>query len=116
MIDIYLSGWDLIPEGNPIVTNSSRLLPVRYRGKPAMLKLATEEEERLGGVLMEWWDGDGAARVLARDDNALLLERAEGTASLAEMHALGATMRLVESCAPWRPGCTLPGRSRRRRN
>ena len=50
-----------------------------------MLKLATEEEERFGGVLMEWWDGDGAARVLARDDDALLLERAEGTASLADM-------------------------------
>jgi streptomycin 6-kinase len=28
-----------------------------------MLKLATEEEERFGGVLMEWWKGDGAARV-----------------------------------------------------
>jgi streptomycin 6-kinase len=89
MIDTYLSRWDLIPDGNPIVTNSSRLLPVRHRGKPAMLKLATEEEERLGGVLMEWWDGDGAARVLARDDNALLLERAEGTASLAEMARTG---------------------------
>jgi len=22
-----------------------------------MLKLATEDEERFGGVLMEWWDG-----------------------------------------------------------
>jgi streptomycin 6-kinase len=89
MIDIYLSQWDLIPDGKPIVTNSSRLLPVRHRGKPAMLKLATEEEERLGGVLMEWWDGDGAARVLARDDDALLLERAEGTASLADMARTG---------------------------
>jgi streptomycin 6-kinase len=89
MIDIYLSQWELIPDGKPIVTSTSRLLPVRHRGKPAMLKLATDEEERLGGVLMEWWDGDGAARVLARDDNALLLERAEGTASLAEMARTG---------------------------
>jgi streptomycin 6-kinase len=89
MIDIYLSQWDLNPDGNPIVTNTSRLLPVRHRGKPAMLKLTTHEEERLGGVLMEWWDGDGAARVLARDDNALLLERARGTASLADMARTG---------------------------
>ena len=89
MIDSYLSRWDLIPDGSPIVTNTSRLLPVRHRGEPAILKLATHEEERLGGVLMEWWDGDGAARVLARDGDALLLERAEGTASLADMARTG---------------------------
>lgn len=81
MFDPYLSRWNLIPDGSPIVTRSGRLLPVRRRGEPAMLKLATEEEERFGGVLMEWWDGDGAARVLARDNDALLLERAEGAAS-----------------------------------
>jgi streptomycin 6-kinase len=85
MFDIYLDRWNLIPDGSPFVTRSSRLLPVRRQGEPAMLKLATEEEERFGGVLMEWWDGDGAARVLARDDDALLLERAEGSASLADM-------------------------------
>jgi streptomycin 6-kinase len=89
MFDIYLSQWDLIPDGGPIVTNTSRLLPVRRRGEPAMLKLVSHEEERSGGVLMAWWDGDGAARVLARDDHALLLERAEATASLAEMARTG---------------------------
>jgi len=50
-----------------------------------MLKLSCEEEERHGGVLMEWWDGEGAARVLARDETALLLERAVGLDSLADM-------------------------------
>jgi streptomycin 6-kinase len=95
MIDTYLREWDLVPDGSPIVTNTSRLLPVRRRGAPAMLKLATHEEESLGGVVMEWWDGDGAARVLARDDDALLLERAEGTASLAEMARTG---RDEEAC------------------
>jgi streptomycin 6-kinase len=44
MSDSYLSGWDLIPGGSPIVTRTSRLLPVRHRGEPAMLKLATDEE------------------------------------------------------------------------
>jgi streptomycin 6-kinase len=54
-----------------------------------MLKLSHEEHERLSGALMEWWDGDGAARVLARNDTALLLERAMGSASLANMARIG---------------------------
>ncbi|WP_454624243.1 aminoglycoside phosphotransferase family protein [Bradyrhizobium cenepequi] len=63
------------PDGEPIVTRAARLLPVLLHGKPAMLKLSFEEDERLGGAVMKRWDGDGAARVLARDEHALLLER-----------------------------------------
>jgi streptomycin 6-kinase len=85
MFDMYLDRWDLAPDGDPITTHSSHLLPVRHCGAPAMLKLALEEEERFGGALMEWWDGIGAARVLARDPDALLMERAVGGASLADM-------------------------------
>jgi streptomycin 6-kinase len=85
MFDAHLSRWNLIPDGNPIITQSGHLLPVRRRGEPAMLKLATEKEENFDVMLMEWWDGDGAARVLARNPDALLLERAEGVASLADM-------------------------------
>jgi len=104
MFDIYLTRWNLLPDGSPIFTRSAGLLPVRRLGEPAMLKLATEEEERFGGLLMEWWNGDGAARVLARDDNALLLERAEGTASLADMARNG---RDDEAC---RVLCTVAAR------
>lgn len=50
-----------------------------------MLKIASEAEERRGGLLMSWWGGEGAARVLAQEGNALLLERATGTGSLVEM-------------------------------
>lgn len=50
-----------------------------------MLKIPRVEEERLGGQLMVWWQGDGAAKVLAEDEGVLLLERATGTGSLAEM-------------------------------
>jgi streptomycin 6-kinase len=89
MFEPYLRHWDLISDGDPIATPAARLLPVRRRGEPAMLKLSVEEDERFGGVLMEWWDGDGAARVLARDDAALLLERAMGPASLADMPRTG---------------------------
>lgn len=85
MFTEYIVRWDLIPDGAPIRTHSSRLLPVRQRVVPAMLKIAQADEERQGGSLMVWWNGDGAARVLAHAGDALLLERAECTHSLAQM-------------------------------
>jgi streptomycin 6-kinase len=54
-----------------------------------MLKVALEAEEKHGGVLMAYWDGDGAAKVLAQKDGALLLERALGTISLADLARSG---------------------------
>ena len=88
-LDVHLARWDLVPDGEPIQTPSSLLLAVRRNGVPAMLKIAREEEERRGGALMEWWNGDGAAKILARDEEALLLERAAGPRSLAAMVASG---------------------------
>jgi streptomycin 6-kinase len=85
----YCAHWNLVPDGTEIATPSSLLLPVRRLGVPAMLKIARDEEERRGGRLMGWWQGDGAARVLLHDDTALLLERAEGSATLAAMVAEG---------------------------
>jgi streptomycin 6-kinase len=49
MFDFYLSRWELLPDGDSIITRSSRLLPVLYRDQPAMLKIAVEAEERSGG-------------------------------------------------------------------
>ena len=72
----FLERWDLERDGEPIITPRAQLLPVRWKGAPAMLKVATEPEERFGGLLMAWWSGDGAARVLAQDGAGLLLERA----------------------------------------
>ncbi|TCH96799.1 APH(6) family putative aminoglycoside O-phosphotransferase [Roseococcus sp. SYP-B2431] len=89
MFDAHLRRWNLVPDGPPILTRAARLLPVQQAGEPAMLKLSVEADERAGGVLMAWWDGDGAARVLAQDDEALLLERAMGPGSLAEMARAG---------------------------
>lgn len=89
MFDSYLEKWSLVADGEPIVTRAARLLPVTRHGEPAMLKLSLEEDERLGADVMVWWDGDGAARVLARDDCALLLERACGPASLSDMARTG---------------------------
>ena len=72
MFENYLDRWRLDPDGEPITTATSRLLPVRSNGVPAMLKVATEPEERRGADTMIWWDGDGAACVLAHESDALL--------------------------------------------
>ncbi|HEV2499484.1 MAG TPA: aminoglycoside phosphotransferase family protein [Terriglobia bacterium] len=87
--DTYIALWGLTPDGVPIFTHSSKLLPVRWKGRPAMLKIAESEEERAGGSLMVMWAGQGTARVLAHDDDALLMERAAGTASLADLARKG---------------------------
>jgi streptomycin 6-kinase len=81
----YLLRWKLTPDGEPIITPTSRLLPVKREGALAILKLATHPEEKAGAALMAWWDGSGAARVLARDDDAILLERGKEPQALAEL-------------------------------
>ncbi|MGE3717647.1 MAG: aminoglycoside phosphotransferase family protein [Bauldia sp.] len=85
----YFRRWRLKPDGAALVTHSSSLHPVIFGGLPAMLKLPFHPEERDGGVLMEYWAGDGAAEVYDRDDAAILLERATGTRSLAAMARAG---------------------------
>lgn len=85
----YLQRWRLAPDGEPIQTHSSRLLPVRRDGEPAMLKISHAVEERLGPHVMRWWDGGGAARVLEFGGDAVVLERATGTRSLNAMAKAG---------------------------
>ncbi len=85
MFEAWLRRWALEPDGAPIVTANSRLLPVRQDGRPAMLKLALTEEEQAGIAVLFWWAGEGAARLLAAEGHALLMERAEGPRSLGEM-------------------------------
>lgn len=85
----YLLRWGLVPDGDPITTPAARLLSVLLKGEPAMLKLPCEDEECHGGVLVEWWGGEGAARALARGETALLLERTVGFGPLADMARAG---------------------------
>lgn len=88
----WLVRWGLVRDGEPIRTHASRLLPVLRGGTPAMLKLPEVEDERRGYLPLEYWDGDGAARLLARSENggAMLIERATGKRSLAAMARSGA--------------------------
>jgi streptomycin 6-kinase len=81
----WLKRWALVPDGAPIITPGSRLLPVRLNDRPAMLKVALDVDEKYGNRLMSWWDGDGAAQVLAHHEDGLLLERAMGSRSLMHM-------------------------------
>jgi streptomycin 6-kinase len=86
----YIDRWALVRDGDPIITHSSRLLPVLRNGEPTMLKIATDPEEKWGAGLMIWWDGVGAARVIEHADDAILLERATGNRSLVTMAQHGA--------------------------
>jgi streptomycin 6-kinase len=87
----WLERWKLKPDGEPFRThyNGNWLLPVRRGGAPAILKIAPSEHERAGAALMTWLAGDGAARVLAWEGDALLLERLPASRSLAEMARSG---------------------------
>lgn len=89
-VELWLRRWGLTPDGPARSSPTSTVLPVRFDGRPAILKLATLDEERRGGKLMAWWDGEGAAPVLACEGDALLLARAEGIGDLATMSRSGA--------------------------
>lgn len=84
-----LAAWDLHADGALITTHSSWLTPVRRAGTPLMLKVARIDAEEAGYRLMSWWAGRGAARVLAEETGALLLERGLDRRDLASMARAG---------------------------
>lgn len=111
--------WSLVPDGEPIRTPGSDLFPVRQDGQPAMLKIAHDREEQFGAEIMIWWNGDGAAKVLAHETPAILLERATGSRSLADMARNGrddeacrilcaTTAKLHKTRPTPRPDCLVP--------
>ncbi|MGV0819351.1 aminoglycoside phosphotransferase family protein [Martelella sp. AMO21009] len=89
MFDTLLAKWRLTPDGPPIVTATGTLLPVLRDRAPAMLKRFTDPEEAIGAVLLKWWDGDGAVRILAQDGDVILMERAKGPVALAALSLAG---------------------------
>jgi streptomycin 6-kinase len=87
----WIRRWSLSADGEAFETRfGSRLMPVRCDGAAAMLKIAGHPEEVRGGALMDWWAGQGAARVLRREGKAIVLERAQGPRSLSAMALHGA--------------------------
>ncbi|NQD75360.1 aminoglycoside phosphotransferase family protein [Pseudomonas sp. CM27] len=89
VFDRYLKAWALTIDGDPIASLNGQLFPVRHGDIPAMLKVSHSREEQAGGQLMAWWEGNGAAPVLCLEGEALLMKRAQGTASLARMARTG---------------------------
>ncbi|MFJ3047951.1 aminoglycoside phosphotransferase family protein [Herbaspirillum chlorophenolicum] len=95
LFDAYLQRWNAHPDGEPFATHAGYLMPVRLGGhpggRPAMIKISRHIDERIGCQVMRWWDGDGAARVYAYDEEAgvLLMERATGSGNLLNMALQG---------------------------
>ncbi len=89
MFEPYLSDWALTIDGEAFASSNGHLLPVRWQHQAAMLKVSHEPEELAGNRLMVWWNGGGAAPVLAQDGNALLLARAQGSNTLPQMVQAG---------------------------
>lgn len=89
LIEPWLARWGLTRDGEAFDSLAGRLAPVRLDGRAAMLKVSRSPEEVRGARLMAWWAGEGAARVLALEGDALLLERAEGSEDLARMARSG---------------------------
>jgi len=89
MFEDQIRRLGLIRDGEPIVTPTSRLLPVRWKNTSAMLKVVTLPEEVIGGALLGWWNGRGAARILVREGSAIVLERAENRIRLADLARTG---------------------------
>lgn len=89
MFGPYLQRWNLVPDGQAIHTHSSDLLPVRWHGKPAMLKVARTDEETTGNTLMVWLNGRGTARVYAHHNEAVVLERLNPEPSLVTLVQAG---------------------------
>jgi streptomycin 6-kinase len=86
-----LNRWNLIPDGTPFITHTSQLYPVKTatHGIKAMLKVTDDTDEQAGNALMAWWEGNGAAQVIAHENEAILLSRACGSASLSAMSREG---------------------------
>lgn len=85
MLSKKWADWNLTAAGDAFETHTSWLQPVQWRGRPAMLKvLKPSSDEHQGLPLLQWWNGDGAVRVFARSDNAVLMERGERGGELAD--------------------------------
>ncbi|MDR2309185.1 MAG: hypothetical protein LBE53_18595 [Paucimonas sp.] len=92
----YLHRWQLSVDGEAFTSLSGSLLPVRQGELSAMLKVSDAAEEQAGSSLMAWWQGEGAAPVLALEGEALLMLRAQGVESLVDMAVNGRDLEATE--------------------
>lgn len=81
----WLDRWRLTPDGEAFDSTWSRLLPVRRDGRALMLKACMAGQEVHGSAFLAGYGGQGAVRVLEREADAVLLERAGAPLSLSDI-------------------------------
>jgi streptomycin 6-kinase len=76
----YLASWNLTNPQPLAETGTSTVYTVQHNGETVVLKLIKPHgiEERAGAVVLGCYSGQGAVRLIASDDNAHLLEYADG--------------------------------------
>lgn len=108
----WLERWALTPDGEAISGTWATVLPVRRGDELGMLKAGLTDSETAALDLLAWYDGDGAVRLLERGDGAVLMERAVGTRSVADMARAGddegALRLLCEAAARLHAARALP--------
>jgi streptomycin 6-kinase len=108
----WLRRWNLVPDGEVIAGTWAKVIPVRSNGEPAMLKAGLTDSEASALDLLSWYGGEGAVRLLARGDTAVLMERAVGERSLAAMTRAGddeeALRVLCDAAARLHAGRAIP--------
>ncbi len=76
----YLEKWALSDPQLLAETVSGHIYAVMHNGQRVVLKLLTAigQEEKVGAVALRYWGGRGAVQLLREDDEAHLLEYADG--------------------------------------
>jgi streptomycin 6-kinase len=79
-LDHYLKIWNLSDPQLLTKTNTSHIYTVLFEGKRVILKVLTAEgkEEKTGAVALRYFSGQGAVQLLREDEQAHLLEYADG--------------------------------------
>lgn len=103
---MFESHLDRVADGSPIITPTAHLLPVLRNSEPAMLKLSHAEDERMGGILLERWDGEGAVRVLLGMPLACFWNVLQGHRRSPTWPVQDGTTKRAASCALPLQSCT----------
>lgn len=78
MFKTYLKRWNLTPDGEPIETHTSNLLPVGSPNGPAMLKVPkADDTDEQTEIALRCYNGIGAVKLLASDGQTTLMERTD---------------------------------------
>ena len=81
----YLDRWRLTPDGKPVETATSFILFVKRQKTACVLKVfKSDSDEKFSGDALQLYNGEGAVMCLAKDPNALLLQRVQPASPLTE--------------------------------